>query len=321
MDRRPACSERLSGPAPVVGAAVRSGRGVVRGLPLALVAFATLSCGGESPSEPTPPRAGSAATVEFGGGAALGASNALPVLRLKTWPEAVAGHPYPVVTGVAPLTVRFNLCESTDPDLANEENPEGDSLNWQFHFGDDGTPAFNDDGTFNPDFGHFCRTEHTYTEGGSYVATASVTDKHLEDQSRDVSATARVTESVTVLVDRQRDPPAPTPTPPLPYTYSGGRNGPINFKAGPERSFGIGGGVAAGWTEDGTYLLSGNPNRSPPVIVCPTGLGFPDGQVNRFTVLTAIQQSVDSNGLSFFVADAGSTIGGVSVQGCRIYVN
>jgi plastocyanin len=100
----------------------------------------------------------------------------------------------------------WNLCNSDDQD-------PGDSLNWQFNFGDSGRPAFNADGTFNPDFDHSCRTEHTYREG-SYTATVSVTDKHLEDQSRNVSATARNSQLLRVLAF-VTPPPAPSPTTPV----------------------------------------------------------------------------------------------------------
>jgi hypothetical protein len=109
-----------------------------------------------------------------------------------------------VIRGRAPLTVRFNRCQSSDPDQEPDDLPtagEGDSLNWQFHFGDDGTEPFDDDGTFNPNAEHFCRVEHTYESRGSFVATLSVTDKHLEDQSNGVSAQARVTERISVEVE------------------------------------------------------------------------------------------------------------------------
>jgi PKD domain len=84
--------------------------------------------------------------------------------------------------------------------LEGSAHPPGDSLYWQFHFGDDGTQPFRSDGTFDANFARFCRTEHTYTSSGSYVATVSVTDKHLEDQSRSVSGLARVTQRLTILV-------------------------------------------------------------------------------------------------------------------------
>jgi hypothetical protein len=116
---------------------------------------------------------------------------------LKTTPRLDESTIPPTMRGVAPLTARFNLCESSDPEQ-NLENPEeGDSLNWQFHFGDSDTPPFAADGTFNPDAEHFCRTEHIYAEG-TYTATVSVTDKHLEDQASDVSAAARVTREIRV---------------------------------------------------------------------------------------------------------------------------
>jgi hypothetical protein len=127
--------------------------------------------------------------------------NSPPAIVVKTQPVAVPGDPYPVVEGPAPLTIRFNLCRSSDPDQdVPDDNPtagEGDSINWQFHFGDDGTEPFAPDGTFNANFARFCRTEHTYSEG-RYVATLSVTDKHLEDQSR-LGSLARVTERIAVV--------------------------------------------------------------------------------------------------------------------------
>jgi len=128
------------------------------------------------------------------------AANNPPVMRLRTSPPYAPGNPYPVVMGPAPLTVRFNLCKSSDPDEGDpEDESDGDSLNWQFHFGDDGSDPFNADGTFNANFARVCRTEHTYGTG-TYVATVSVTDKHLEDQSRDVTGLARVTERLTIDV-------------------------------------------------------------------------------------------------------------------------
>jgi hypothetical protein len=114
----------------------------------------------------------------------VGAQNRPPSLNLRTTPVAVHGDPYPVITGPVPLTVRFNLCHASDPD-------EGDSLNQQFHFGD-GKPI-----SAGPDFEHFCRAEHTYQEG-TWIATVSVTDKHLEDQD-DFSSLARQTQKVTIV--------------------------------------------------------------------------------------------------------------------------
>ena len=128
------------------------------------------------------------------GSAPLVAQNLPPNLVLRTTPPAdPSTSPFPTIFGEAPLAVRFNLCRSDDPD------PE-DSLNYQFSFGDSGRPAFNPDGTFAPDFDHFCRTEHVYGTPGTYTATVSVTDKHLEDQSREVVAFARRTQSLTIVV-------------------------------------------------------------------------------------------------------------------------
>jgi len=173
-----------------------------------------LACGSPSPTSPSgsangshPPgfpdrEAGASSASPPGEGTAT--LNAVPVLKLKTTPVARPGDPYPVITGTAPFTVRFNLCESSDSDQVirpdGTQDPSGDSLNWQFHFGDEGTPPFDEDGSFDPSFDHFCRTEHTYESGGTFVATVSVTDKHLEDQAHEVTSAARATERVTIEV-------------------------------------------------------------------------------------------------------------------------
>jgi PKD domain-containing protein len=193
---------------------------LLRGSPWARVAFVLvaafhLSCGGA----PTAPQHGS--DVDRGYASATskanmeaGAQNLPPNFVLRTTPPADASTiPFPTISGEAPLAVRFNLCRSDDPD------PE-DSLNYQFSFGDSGRPAFNPDGTFAPDFDHFCRTEHLYGTPGTYTATVSVTDKHLEDQSRQVVAFARRTQSLTIvvvppgLVEPAPHPgPSPSPNP------------------------------------------------------------------------------------------------------------
>jgi len=88
------------------------------------------------------------------------------------------------------------LCRSDDPD-------QGDSLNWQYNFGDSGRNPFNADGSFNPDADHVCRVEHTYAEG-TYTAWVSVTDKHLEDQSKGVAGLARRSQAFTVRAEFER---------------------------------------------------------------------------------------------------------------------
>jgi hypothetical protein len=89
----------------------------------------------------------------------------------------------------------------------------GRHLKWQFHFGDSGTAAFNDDGTFNAEIGHVCHVEHTYQYAGSYVATVSVTDQHLEDQAHEVAALARDTMQLTIRVAHREPRPPPGPRP------------------------------------------------------------------------------------------------------------
>jgi hypothetical protein len=133
---------------------------------------------------------------------ALHNPNRPPTLALATQPAAAPGDPFPVISGRAPLEVRFNLCRSSDPDQEPDDQPtsgEGDSLNWQFHFGDDGSSPWNPDGTFHANVGQMCRTSHVYQEG-RYTATVSVTDKHLEDQGGQVARLARVTQQLTIDV-------------------------------------------------------------------------------------------------------------------------
>jgi len=161
------------------------------------------------PSQVSPQPAGAGAVTAM-------SQNAPPNLVWKTQPAADDSTVPPTISGPAPLDVKFNLCNSDDPDMSlpnGSPDPNGDSLNWQFNFGDDGAPAFNPDGTFNPDFDHFCRVQHTYGEG-TFIATLSVTDKHLESESHGVTAMARRSQLVKIVASADRAPtPAPTPLP------------------------------------------------------------------------------------------------------------
>jgi hypothetical protein len=171
-------------------------------------------------SENAPTAPSGAARPSVTGGVA-GALNTAPTLNLKTTPRGVMRDG--VLTIEAFLTdekpnlpVRFNLCTSDDAEQVigpgGTQLPNGDSLNWQFNFGDprkysigpggipSPDPAFDPAGRFLPDFEHFCRTEHTYEEG-TYVATVSLTDKHLEDQG--AGAFARTTQRVLIIARRQ----------------------------------------------------------------------------------------------------------------------
>jgi hypothetical protein len=87
--------------------------------------------------------------------------------------------------------VAFNACKSQDPD------PD-DRMNWQFHFGDSGKPAWDEGGRFVADFARVCRVEHEYAQG-VYVATVRVTDKHLSDQGGGVVAMAATTQQVRIV--------------------------------------------------------------------------------------------------------------------------
>ena len=181
---------------------------------LVSVTLLALTCSGSNPAAPRPERRSAVepvAALENASGRAAG-QNDPPNAVLRTTPPAdPSTSPFPTISGEAPLAVKFNLCRSTDPDAE-------DSLNYQFNFGDSDQPAFNPDGTFNPDFGHFCRVEHVYERVGTYTATVSVTDKHLDDQGHDVVALARRTQSLTIVVVRDipGPPPGSSPPPPTP---------------------------------------------------------------------------------------------------------
>jgi hypothetical protein len=185
---------------------------VAVGLIASLLAFA---CGNHSTTQPSSTDAQLVSAGVSDGGTTRAASP--PNLVLRTVPPLDSStHPYPTVTGIVPLSVRFNLCNSDDPGMIflpdGTLDPQGDSLNWQFHFGDSGLPAFRPDGTFAPDFDHFCRVEHVYTAPGYYTATLRVTDKRLTDQGRTVAALACTNTKLTIEVLPSPAPsPAPTP--------------------------------------------------------------------------------------------------------------
>jgi len=177
---------------------------------VALAAFVMAACTGDTPTAPR-----EVAQAGRPGAGSVTAQNAAPNLNLKTKPVADRTGTIPTITGLAPLSVRFNLCPSDDADQVlgpdGRELPSGDSLNWQFNFGDPNRyaigptgvpspdPAFDPiTGAFRPDFDHFCRVDHVYEDEGTYIATVSVTDKHQDDQ--DAGALARRTERVKVVV-------------------------------------------------------------------------------------------------------------------------
>jgi len=178
-----------------------------------------LACGSSTPTAPATSFPQARVSDPTSG---VGALNQPPVLRLKTVPEADKTGAVWTLAGEAPFTVKLNLCTSGDPDMIFNPDgtlsPRGDQINWQFNFGEplnygvgsDGTPspdpAFRD-GTFRTDFGGFCRVEHTYETPGTYIATVSVTDQHLEDQSGGVRALARQTQRVKVVA-LSDEPPA-----------------------------------------------------------------------------------------------------------------
>lgn len=168
----------------------------------AAIVFATLhlSCSDQGPSAPTASRP--AAVTAASGNAR--AQNAPPNLVVRTTPGADYSTNPPTISGNPPLTVNFGLCQSDDAD-------PGDSLNWQYNFGDSGLKPFNADGSFNPDTDHVCRAEHTYREG-IYTAWVSVTDKHLEDQSHGVVSLARKSQAFTIRAQSAPVTPPCVPT-------------------------------------------------------------------------------------------------------------
>jgi hypothetical protein len=176
---------------------------------LAIAAFVTAACTGDTPTAPR-----EVAQAGRPGAGFVTAQNATPNLNLKTKPVADRTGAIPTITGQAPLSVRFNLCTSDDADQVlgpdGRELPNGDSLNWQFNFGDPNRyaigptgipapdPAFDPiTGAFRPDFDRFCRVDHVYEDEGIYIATVSVTDKHQEDQG--AGALARRSERVRIV--------------------------------------------------------------------------------------------------------------------------
>ena len=189
----------------------------MRSIGIRVVALATAvavsGCGG-SPSRPSVAAPDGLARAAASGGS-VSAMNTPPRIAWKTTPRPdMDTLPYPTVSGAAPLRVRFNLCESRDAEQVTLPDgtfdPSGDFINWQFHFGDTAEPAFNEDGSFNPDYDHFCRVEHVYGPG-RYVATMSVTDRQQGDQSHDVASLARVSTQVTIEVFPEEAPRSDAP--------------------------------------------------------------------------------------------------------------
>src|SRR5262245_6409014 len=172
------------------------------------VALISNACGSGSPTSPTGQAPKPAASLEGAGRAA----NSAPILILKTKPAAdKTTTPYWTISGVMPLTVRFNLCPSDDVDQVygptGIQDPRFDTLNWQFNFGDPTTvppsPDHFNKVTGKPQFDmdQTCRVDHVYERAGSFLAMVAVTDKHQEDQlSRGVTALARTTQFIRINV-------------------------------------------------------------------------------------------------------------------------
>ncbi len=168
------------------------------------VGLAGYACGGGSPAGPTSTDAG-AARVQGGDGPVSSTNNA-PVLVYKTTPRHVSNE----IFGKAPLQVKINVCNSSDPD-------EGDSLRSDVEWGDGvetgphgpgaGTDPQdgNTTGCGGPDC---CRHRHEYRDPGRYTIKIKLTDKHLEDQGQDVESLALTT--ATLIAKVGEDAPAAT---------------------------------------------------------------------------------------------------------------
>jgi hypothetical protein len=186
------------------------------------VAFAAaffVACG-ETPTAPA-----AATPVSGAKGGLATAQNSPPNLIWRSVPVAdMTTVPYPTITGVAPFKVTLNLCPSDDPDMIHLPDgtldPKGDSLNWQFYFGDT-QPA-----PVRPDFEQYCRVEHTYALG-QYVATLVVTDKHQEDQGNRVGQLARREQKVTIN-SLPLAPPSPGCVAPTSSTIPSQSNNPFS---------------------------------------------------------------------------------------------
>lgn len=250
-------------------------RRLLCGTCLLILSFALTGCGrsvtapGDVGADATIPALAANAAGDF-----VGAVNNAPALVVRTSPRARDGFPHPVIAGPPPLDVKINMCPSRDPD------PE-DSLRFDVSWGD-GTETGPDDpgaGTAIEDGGPFtgcngrdcCRHRHRFDTPGRYVAEASVSDKHLEDQAVEVRETARSIQKLTIIVGRDDGDDRPPPPPPPPcdggpctvfVTSTGQRSGNYGGVAGADaicQSLAGAAGLA------GTYLawLSDSTGTSP----------------------------------------------------------
>jgi hypothetical protein len=191
------------------------------------------ACSGDSPTSPN--QAQSQGVAGQGSVSALHSPNTPPTLAMRTEPAFTPGSPHPVIRGQAPLFNSLNLCSSSDPDTTTPA-PDGhvDSLRYDVRWGDGTTtgPGAPGAGTTLEDGGgktgcdgkDCCRHRHEFEKNGEFVIEASVSDKHLEDQGRNVAAQARATGRIRVLLGAPEDlPPSSTPTPsPTPTSQCGG---------------------------------------------------------------------------------------------------
>lgn len=161
------------------------------------IGLGAYACGGGSPAGPTPSDA-IPAKVQDGDGVA-GASNNAPVLVYKTTPRHVSNE----IFGKAPLQVKINTCNSSDPDPGDSIRTDvdwGDGVETGPHGPGAGTDPEDGNGPTGCGGPDCCRHRHEYKDVGRYTITIKLTDKHLEDQSGDVSASALTTATLTARV-------------------------------------------------------------------------------------------------------------------------
>ena len=170
---------------------------------VATLAFG-VSCGSgmeEAPLAPTSPTA--AASTAASAAEPAHAPNSPPELNVSTKPPI--GADGKIAAGNPPAPVKINLCRSRDSD-------EGDRLvRFKVDWADgavtgQGAPGAGLSPEDNPsdtgcDSEGCCRHYHTYLDRGIFFVTASLSDGHLEDESRSVSSLALV--STTIKIDTE----------------------------------------------------------------------------------------------------------------------
>ena len=145
-----------------------------------------VSCAGDRKAA-SPTAASPLLEQRAGDGTVAVKANNPPTVVARVEPAPSGG----VLTGKLPFDVKINLCQSSDPD-------PGDSIRFDVSWGDGvetgpGRPGAGIDPANDPtgcEGADCCRHRHRFDRAGSFQVEARVSDKHLEDQSRDVSSLA-----------------------------------------------------------------------------------------------------------------------------------